>query len=119
MDKETKEQSSKYPSDLYEKINNFINHLDRQSFFDSVDKFYFYLDNDNVGILYVDYSLKEHDSSCQACQEEILAFGFRGPSDDIPYYFLAGVTLDQFNRIEFGWRESKGLDLKNIKFLRS
>jgi hypothetical protein len=69
-----------------------------------------------VGVIYCDPSADSLDDHCAQCRDEILPFGFRGPSEEIPKCLVVSVGEQKFARIKAGWRDSNGLNLNRVTF---
>ena len=67
-----------------------------------------------VGVIYCDPGADYIDDHCDQCRDEILPFGCRGPSEDLPKYLVVSVGERKFARIKTGWRDSSGLDLNTV-----
>lgn len=71
-----------------------------------------------LGVIYCDSELESADLHCEQCKNEILPIRVQGPNHQIPNYLTAYVGPTKFSRIKSGWRNSEGLDLNKVRFLR-
>lgn len=71
---------------------------------------------DEVGVIYCTDEAEEADEHCGACRDELMVFRPRGPSDALPHYLVACVGPTKFQRIQDGWRDTVGFDLRTVEF---
>ena len=72
----------------------------------------------HLGILYCDPGADYLDDHCDQCRDDILPFGCRGPSEELPKFLTVSVGERKFARIKAGWRDSGGMDLNRVKFIQ-
>lgn len=69
-----------------------------------------------VGVILRDDEAELIDAHCEECRDEVLPFGCLGPSAELPRYLMVYVGPTKFARIQAGWRESTGMDLRRVRF---
>lgn len=70
-----------------------------------------------VGVIYCDDGADYLDDHCAQCRDEVLPFGLRGDTEELPSYLVVSVGPRKFARIKAGWRDSEGMDLKRVRFV--
>lgn len=72
-----------------------------------------------VGVIFCDLDPGSDrlDLHCERCRDEIMPFVIHGPDDELADYIMVSVGPKKYARIEAGWRESNGLDLRRVRFV--
>lgn len=70
-----------------------------------------------VGVIYCDDGADHLDDHCAQCRDEVLPFGLRGDTEELPVFLVVSVGPRKFARIKAGWRNSEGIDLKRVRFV--
>lgn len=81
-----------------------------------LDHLVFRLDGE-LGVIYCTADAEDADQHCDECRDELTLFRPRGPSPELPHYYLAIIGPTKFARIRAGWRDTLGLDLRTVEFL--
>lgn len=69
-----------------------------------------------VGVILCDVEAAQMDAHCNQCRDEVLPLACVGPSAELPRYLAVYVGPRKFARIQAGWRESTGMDLRRVRF---
>lgn len=70
-----------------------------------------------LGVIYCTADAEDADQHCDGCKDELTVFRPRGPSPELPHYYLAVIGPTKFARIRAGWRDTLGLNLNSVEFL--
>lgn len=71
---------------------------------------------DELGVIYCTEDAEDADEHCDQCRDELTVFRPRGPSPDLPHYYLAVIGPTKFARIRAGWRDTLAFDLNRVEF---
>ena len=72
---------------------------------------------DDVGVIFCDEESEMNDLHCDLCKKDIVPFRVVG-SGNLSSYITISVGPTKFERIKNGWRESDGLDLNKVRFVK-